>query len=260
METNSVFTQALHILRRRRRRLSNDGLLDQARQYLGEQFTQTPKRSNDEVLDQGSDGERFTLMLAPSRTLIPAATHTSTIILVFTVILILPLKHSYPYSLSFLKLINLTETIILVFTVILILTLKHSYPYSLSFPEIINLTETLILSPTTSNRDHLRHEVHEPDSDDDQWQDRRRLQSATGVSVAFDIEVDTTSATNAGVGDGTATGLFSVVASDLSTDVSSGSVATALNSQSSFSGLDTSYTNSNYDSNAVTYSAASGAT
>ena len=88
----------------------------------------------------------------------------------------------------------------------------------------------------------------------------RRLQAATGVQVTFDIEIDTISAQNAGVGDGTATGLFSAVASELATAVSSGSVVTALNSQSSFSGLDASYTNSNYDSNAVTYSAASVAT
>ena len=89
---------------------------------------------------------------------------------------------------------------------------------------------------------------------------RRRLQTATGVQVTFDIEVDTTGAQSAGVGDGTPAALFTAVASDLTTAVSSGSVVSALNSQSSFSGLDASYTNSKYDSNAVAYSAASVAT
>ena len=88
----------------------------------------------------------------------------------------------------------------------------------------------------------------------------RRLQTVTGVQVTFDIEVDTTGAQNAGVGDGTPAALFNAVASDLATAVSSGSVVSALNSQSSFSGLDASYTDSKYDSNAVAYSAASVAT
>ena len=89
---------------------------------------------------------------------------------------------------------------------------------------------------------------------------RRRLQSATGVSVAFDIEVDTNSAQNAGVGDGTAAALFNAVAGELNTAVSDGGIVTALNAEGSFSNLDASYTSSNFDSSAVTYSATSVAT
>ena len=161
-------TLTLHVLRRH---LLDDGLLDQARQYLGEAFTQAPVRLTDEGLGQGSGSGRF-----------------------------------------------------------------NQTPW------------------------RLLDRVHEPGLNEDQWQDRRRLQSATGVNVAFDIEVDTSSAQNAGVGDGTATGLFNAVASDLNAAVSSGTIVTALNSEASFSNLDASYTSSNYDSTAVTYTATSVAT